>query len=95
MSEQNNGNGLGEPQAADHTDGWSLVEIGGILAIAFGGFLVFGQLVAPRRLSGATRSAKLIWEQRQIEIQQVIASSEPAPAQMTVTPEQSLPKSAK
>src|SRR2546423_4293044 len=77
MSEQKNANGLGEPEPVDKTDGWrTLIYAGSIFAVVCGGFLAFANLVAPTRLSGATRSAKLKWQQRHLEIEQAIAGSE-------------------
>jgi hypothetical protein len=70
-------NDLRDPEPATETDAYNvLVDLTGILAVVCGGFLAFAHLAAPTRLSGATRSAKLKWQQRQTEVQQAVKDLE-------------------
>jgi len=72
MSNKDNSNAIGNPEPIEPND--SLFDpipcivafVGGIVALAF--------LAAPTRLAGATQSAKLKWQQRQLEIEQAIAA---------------------
>jgi hypothetical protein len=45
-----------------------LKRIGALVGVAAGGVAAFAVLLAPTRLSGASRSARLLWQHRQNEI---------------------------
>jgi hypothetical protein len=64
MPDEKQLNPIGDPEPDDGSDvvAW-LTHIGGIIAVAGGGFLVFSVLVAPTRLSGATCTSRLKWQQ--------------------------------
>lgn len=43
-------------------------RVGKVVAISVGGILTFAMLTSPTRVSGATRSARLKWQQHHQEI---------------------------
>jgi len=81
MPDQNHQTGpdpdpIGEPLALSPEETQKLHSRMGALAslAAVGGVLTFGLLAAPTRTSGASRSAKLKWLERQEEIRKAVAS---------------------
>jgi hypothetical protein len=85
---------IGEPKPIDPRKGRKILKrMAGIMTIAAGGVIAFAQLLAPTRLSGASRSARLLWQQRQKEIQDTIrlSCSEPAEARPLKSPNQKVP----
>jgi hypothetical protein len=79
MLEESDAKSLGNPEPIDEPDFWrSLFDWGVIAATVCGGFLAFTHLVVPTRLSGASRSARLKWQQRQAEAEQVVSTSQQA-----------------
>ena len=82
---------IGDPQPIDPPQGRKILKrMAGIVTITVGGLVAFAQLLAPTRLSGASRSARLLWQQRQKEIREIIKSSGCAPeeAQQPANPPQ-------
>jgi hypothetical protein len=69
MSERENT--IGDPKPADLRDDGIFDPIPCMIALA-GGILACAFLITPKRLQGATRSAHLKWQQRQVEIEQAI-----------------------
>ena len=64
---------LGEPVPMEGSRaGQILKRIATTAVLTVGGVVVLGVLVAPTRCHGATRSARLHWQQRQQEIQKEI-----------------------
>jgi hypothetical protein len=49
-----------------------LKRMGAIVSVAIGGVAAFAFLLAPTRLAGASRSARLLWQNRQKEINEAI-----------------------
>jgi hypothetical protein len=83
MPEGKNVNGTGEPKAIDLTNNFTtMIEVGTLVAVVCAGIWALPRMVAPRRLSGATLSAKLKWEGAAAEVEQVIASAEQAQASL-------------
>jgi len=73
---------IGEPQPIDPRQGRKILKrMTGIVTITVGGLVAFAQLLAPTRLSGASRSARLLWQQRQKEIQEIIKCNSSVPAE--------------
>jgi hypothetical protein len=83
MSEEKHKNDTGEPKPVDLRCN-RLIQAGAVIAILCGGFWASSHLVAPRRLSGATRSAKLRWERAHAEMEQAIQSAD-RPQAATIT----------
>jgi hypothetical protein len=64
---------LGDPQPIKPAEGRKILKrVAGYVVVAAGGFIAFATLLAPARVSGASRSARLQWQQRQKEIQETI-----------------------
>jgi hypothetical protein len=81
---------IGEPQPIDPRQGRKILKrSAGIVTVVVGSLVAFAQLLAPTRLSGASRSARLLWQQRQKEIQETIAAETLKPAS---TEQQASPK---
>jgi len=60
---------IGEAQPIDPRQGRRILKrIGAILSVTIGGLAAFAFLLAPTRLAGASRSARLLWQNRQKEI---------------------------
>ena len=77
---ENENQPIGEPQPIDPREGRKILKrLGGVLA-ATAGFAFFAALLLPTRTSGASRSARLQWQQRQNEIQEVINKDQSDPA---------------
>lgn len=73
---------IGQPQPIDPRQGRKILKrMAGIITITVGGLVAFAQLLAPTRLSGASRSARLQWQQRQKEIQETITRECSVPAE--------------
>jgi hypothetical protein len=72
---------IGDPQPIDPRQGKKILKrwAGGVTVVV-GGLVAFAQLLAPTRLSGASRSARLLWQQRQKEIRESIAAERQKPA---------------
>lgn len=72
---------IGEPQPFTWQKGLEIAKHGGsAIAVTLTGMAVFSLLLslAPTRTSGATRSARLLWQQRQKEICETIEHPEAA-----------------
>lgn len=77
---ENENQPIGEPQPIDNREGRKLLKrMAGVVAMAAGGLVIFGGLLIPTRTSGASRSARLQWQQRQKEIQEIINQNCPVP----------------
>ena len=64
---------IGEAQPIDPRHGRKiLLRFGKIVSITVGGVAAFAFLLAPTRLAGASRSARLIWQKRQSEIRETV-----------------------
>ena len=75
MPSENDLNSIGNPEPVSSSEKASLLgRVGAVVAVIVGGTVVFACLVTPTRTSGATRSAKLKWQERQQEIERVAAS---------------------
>jgi hypothetical protein len=73
MSNQNNPEPIGDPKPMSAKQWRSILKrAGGIVAVCTGGLVAFACFITPTRLQGATRSARLKWQQRDAEIQQAI-----------------------
>jgi hypothetical protein len=71
---------IGEPQPIDTREGRKILKrMAGVVVMAAGGLVIFAGLLIPTRTSGASRSARLQWLQRQKEIQEVIKQNCPVP----------------
>ena len=67
---------IGGPEPIEARRGREIVKrFAAAVVILIGGFVTFASFVRPTTVRGATRSAKLTWEQRQIQIEQAIARS--------------------
>jgi hypothetical protein len=92
MLEGKNADEIGGPEPMDQSDAWTLFGVAGAIFMVCGGFFVFTQLAAPKRLSGATRSIRLSWQQRQTQIQQAVNGCEQSQSQKTIPTDQSTPR---
>ena len=64
MSDEKSNQPVGEPEPMQSEEwGKILARIGSVIGISVFGFTVFALLNSPVRLRGATRSAKLKWEE--------------------------------
>jgi len=78
--DENDNQPIGEPQPIDTREGRKILKrMAGFVAMAAGGLVIFAGLLIPTRTSGASRSARLQWQQRQKEIQEVINQNCPVP----------------
>ena len=76
---ENENQPIGEPQPIDPREGRKILKrLGGVLA-ATAGFAFFAALLLPTRTSGASRSVRLQWEQRQKEIKEAINRDQTVP----------------
>lgn len=74
MSDNNKPNSIGNPEPVDSARDWGVFDpIPNIVALV-GGIVAVAILAAPTRLQGSTHSAKLKWQQRQAEVERVIAA---------------------
>ena len=72
---ENDNHPIGDPQPIDPRQGRKILKrTAGVVTVVVGGLVAFAQILAPTRLSGASRSARLLWQQRQKEIQETIAA---------------------
>lgn len=69
--DENDSQPIGDPQPIEPRLGRQ-IRSAGIVTVVVGGVIAFAQLLAPTRLSGASRSARLLWQQRQKEIRDTI-----------------------
>jgi hypothetical protein len=70
---------IGEAQPIDPRCGLRILRrIGAIAGITIGGVAAFAFFLAPTRLSGASRSARLIWQNRQKEISETLRREDAA-----------------
>ena len=75
MLEQNNDNTIGGPEPVNPREvAGFFAKVGSVVAVIVGGSMAFAFLVMPSRARGATPSAKLKWQERQIEVEQAIAA---------------------
>jgi hypothetical protein len=78
MPIENSSEPIGDPQPIDSREGRAILKrIGAFVALSLGGLVTFALFVTPARLAGASRSARLRWQQRQQEIQQTLDSAHP------------------
>jgi hypothetical protein len=79
--DENTNQPIGDPQPIEPRQGRKMLKrSAGIVTVVAGGLIAFAQLLAPTRVSGASRSARLLWQQRQKEIQETIAAETQKPA---------------
>ena len=65
------------PVPFEDTQGWAILKQGLSLVVVSAGWLVVvAAAVLPARTQGASRSSKLVWQQRQHEIQQSMSVSD-------------------
>ncbi len=82
----------GPPQPVNRNDSkWRVIATVGVSTVALGGLFIPAFLNLGRT-SGATRSAKIQWEQRQRQIEQVIQEDQAAQAATIAGPEGADPK---
>jgi len=75
MSDENNSQLIEAPKPIAADKGLSIWQGIGAIVVTIGGVVTFALLTTPTRLAGATRSARLRWQQRQQEVQQAIESA--------------------
>lgn len=77
MSDENNPTPIGEPEPIAPRKGKKIIRrfVAGAM-VAIGGALTFATLQSPTCVRGATRSARLKWEQREQEIQEAVAAED-------------------
>ena len=64
---------IGGPQPIKPRQGRKILKrVAAAVTITVGGLIAFANLMVPTRVSGASRSARLQWQQRQKEIQETI-----------------------
>jgi hypothetical protein len=64
---------IGEPQPINPRQGRKILKrVAAAVTITVGGLIAFANLLVPTRVSGASRSARLQWQQRQKEIRETI-----------------------
>ena len=64
---------IGEAQPVDPHQGQKILKrVGAIVSVTIGGLAAFAFFVTPTRLAGASRSARLLWQNRQKEISEAI-----------------------
>ena len=69
MSNDNIVQPIGEPQPMMQREYKKILKrIGAVVALSVGGLLIFPFFITPTRLSGASRSARLKWQQRHEEM---------------------------
>jgi hypothetical protein len=87
MFESNDAQPVGGPEPAKDEDGLgSIIRWGGLAAVSAGGVILFGALTSPVRLSGATRSSRIVWEQRQAEIDKAVSAEDTPAGQPALAP---------
>ena len=72
---ENDSQPIGEAQPMDSNQACEILKrigLGTIVGLSVGGFAAFSLLLTPTRLSGASRSARLLWQNRQKEISEII-----------------------
>lgn len=84
MCDELNPNPIGEPEPVQPRPGRKILKRLAVAAgVTVGGVLACAVLVTPTRTCGATRSAKLQWQQRQAEIEQTLATAASIPPDAT------------
>jgi hypothetical protein len=79
MPNEQSPNPIGDPIPIDPAKGRKvLAQAGAVVGVAIGGMLVFALIQRPAYAKGATRSARLTWQQRQREIQQIVIQADAA-----------------
>ncbi len=75
VTDENNRDPIGEPEPIEPHKGRKILRrfLAGVV-VAIGGVLTFATLQSPTAVRGATRSARLRWQQRDKEIQDAIAA---------------------
>jgi hypothetical protein len=64
---------IGEAQPVEPHQGLKILKrMGAIVSVTIGGLAAFAFFVTPTRLAGASRSARLLWQNRQKEISEAI-----------------------
>ena len=92
MHESNNSNLIGGPEPIERSDGWSiLIDVAALVAVACSGYLVFTSVARPR-VSGATRSATLQWQQRRVAVEKAVIAAQQSQEQAKIELVQSAPK---
>lgn len=92
MSDENNKEPIGEPQPVNPYGKEAMFErVGAVIAIAGGGLALCAALNQPVHVRGATQSARLKWQERQVEIQKAISSAPTGEAGAIASPTQSQP----
>jgi len=73
MSNENKTEPIGDPKPMNAKHWRSILKNAAtILAVSTGSVVAFACFITPTRLQGATRSARLKWQQRDTEIQQAV-----------------------
>lgn len=81
--DENDSQPIGDPQPIEPRLGRKILKrSAGIVMVVVGGVIAFAQLLAPTRLSGASRSARLLWQQRQKEIRDTIQQERSGTSEM-------------
>lgn len=64
---------IGEPHPINPRQGRKILKrMAAVVTITVGGLIAFANLLVPTRVSGASRSARLQWQQRQKEVRESI-----------------------
>lgn len=72
---ENDSQPIGEAQPVDPHQGRKILKrVGAIVSVTIGGLAAFAFLVTPTRLAGASRSARLLWQNREKQINEAIQS---------------------
>ena len=87
MPNENEMQPIGDPQRLEESKGLNIWHAVNAVAIASIGFVVFTAFLKPARCSGATRSARLKWEQRKLELQNSAAALDSNGASSTASSE--------
>ncbi len=76
MSDKAKPNPIGGPKPIEASQGLTILErMLAIVGIPLAGLVTFAFLLTPTRLQGATRSARLRWQQRQNNLEQTADSN--------------------
>jgi hypothetical protein len=78
MPSENDMDPIGNPEPVTASEKTSqLGRVGAVVTVIVGGTIAFACMVTPTRLSGASRSVKLKWQERRAEIERAVASQAP------------------
>jgi hypothetical protein len=92
MSDKNQNAPIGDPERIDNSEGWTiLTKFAGVAIVVCGGFAAFTVLTPRTRLSGATSSSKLKWQQAQVQVENTAAVNLSSPTN-TAQPDPPNPK---